>query len=199
MGKWWKFGFGRGKDQDQGAGAEQTPQEPTPPPAPEAAPAAAPKEKKAGFFGRLFGRGRKKEKEGGPAETPTSEAPPAPPSGPTPPAAPAAGGPSDEGGSGGGGGGEGEGAGKEEEEKRVFPSSIDASVDGTWVISDSVWRNVISGTITGKDVKAFILAVERGKEDIAIRLLADAYDYQDMGFARYLDIKASSWGTIEYS
>ncbi|MGW6605470.1 hypothetical protein [Streptomyces sp. NPDC055036] len=200
MAKWWKFGFGKDQSQGSGEGAEQTPQEPTPPAPsePAAAPTAAPKEKKAGFFGRLFSR-KKKEKEGGPAETPPAEAPPAPPSGPTPPTTPATEGPSDEGGGGGGGGGGGEEGEGEEEKERVFPNSIHASVDGTWVISQSIWHNRISGTISGKDVKAFILSIERGNEEIAIRLLAHAYDDQDMGFARYLDIGASSWGAIEYS
>ncbi|WP_168724486.1 hypothetical protein [Streptomyces sp. A1547] len=192
MGKWWKFGLGRDKGEGEGQAPEPTP-EPTPAPSPPpAAEAPAPAEKKPGFFGRLLGRGKKKPP---PAEAPPAApaAPPAAPPPPTPPAPPAEGpaeGPEE-------GPEEGE-EGEEEEEEREFPDSVDASVDGTWVISDSVWHGVISGTLTGEDAKAFILAIEKGKEHIAIGLLARAYDDQDMGFARYLDIKSSSWGSISY-
>ncbi|EFL04311.1 predicted protein [Streptomyces sp. SPB78] len=195
MAKWWKFGLGgKGKDKDR----EEAPAPPTST-AREPEPPAPAREKSGGFFGRLFGRGRKK---GGPAEEAPAEAPPqeapapeAPlPSGPEP------GGETPEGGEAGEapGGGE-EGEEEEEEEDRVFPSSVTASVDGTWVISESVWHGVIYGSLHGADAKAFILAIEKGREHIAIRLLANAYDSDDMGFARYLDIQSSTWGTINYS
>ncbi|MFI7360306.1 hypothetical protein ACIBTP_41175 [Streptomyces avidinii] len=197
MGKWWKFGLGRDKSEGEGQAPEPTP-EPTPAPsAPPAAEAPAPAEKKRGLFKRLLGIGKKKE---APAEAPPAEpaAPPAAPPPPTPPAPPA-GGPSEGPGEGPKEGGEGEEEEEEEEEEeREFPDSVSASVDGTWVISDSVWHGVISGTLSGEDVKAFILAIEKGKEHIAIGLLARAYDDQDMGFARYLDIRQSSWGSISY-
>ncbi|WP_329307853.1 hypothetical protein OG322_41470 (plasmid) [Streptomyces sp. NBC_01260] len=198
MGKWWKFGRGGGsKDGEEGQAPAPTP-EPTPPPAAPEAPAPAPAgEKKPGLLGRLFGRGRKKE---APAEAtpPEAAAPPTPPPAPPAPPAPPSQGPSggsEEGGDSEGAGGE---EGEEEKEERVFPSSVTASVDGSWVISDSVWHGLIAGTLSGEDAKAFILHCEKGREHKAIELLAAAYDKDDMGFARYLDTKQSSWGSIDY-
>lgn len=191
MAKWWPFGR-KGKPEEP---APTPPPTPTPPPAPEA---PAPKaEKKPGLLGRLFGRGKKKE---APAEAPPEAppaAPPAPPSPPAPPAPPAPPTPAEPPEEGGEEGAE-EGEEGEEEPERVFPDSVTASVDGTWVISESVWHGVIHGTLYGADAKAFILAVERGREAQAIALLARAYDDQDMGFARYLDVGRSSWGSIDY-
>ena len=70
------------------------------------------------------------------------------------------------------------------------------SIDGTWVISESVWHGTISGTLSGADAKAFLIHLEKGNDKGAIILAARAYDSQDMGFHRYLDLDQSSWGPI---
>ncbi|WP_372412839.1 hypothetical protein [Streptomyces luteireticuli] len=191
MAKWWKFGLGRGKGSEEEGRPAEAP--PAAEPAEPAEPAAPKAEKGPGLLGRLFGRGRKKEAPPEEAPPTAPAAPPAPPAPPSPPAPPTpAEGPEE-------GPEEGVEEAPEPEEERVYPDSVTASVDGTWVISDSVWHGVISGTMYGADAKAFIIAMEKGREHTAIALLARAYDDQDMGFARYLDIKSSSWGTIDYS
>ncbi|MGW6151516.1 hypothetical protein ACWFN4_30045 [Bacillus mycoides] len=155
MAKWWKFGRGKDKGEGQAPG-------PTPTPAP--TPSEDRGGEKKGLLGRLFGRGKKKEKEKAPA---APEAPPAPPGvPPTGPTAPSEGGePS-----------EGEGAGGEEKEKeRVYPGSLGVSADGDWVISSTSWSGIMQGVLHGQDVKTFIDAMEAGDMETAIPLVADAY------------------------
>lgn len=187
MAKWWKFGLGK-----KGEGKKETPAPtpaptPTPTPAPKAeAPAPEPAKKK-GLFGRIKDKVSRKPKEAPPEAPPA--APPAPPGPPAPPAPPV--------------GGPAEGGGEEGEEEALpetlYPSSVSVTVDGTWAISDSVWHGLISGTLSGADAKAFLIHLEKNNDASAVALVARAYDSQDMGFARYLSLKDSTWGPINWS
>ncbi|WP_327180470.1 hypothetical protein OG599_35385 (plasmid) [Streptomyces sp. NBC_01335] len=185
MGKWWKFG----RDKDRSESTPAPAPAPSPEPQPSAEPSAPAEKKSGGFLSRLFGRSKQKV------------APETPPAEPAPPAEPPASPPSPPTTGGGGGGGEGGGAEEGEgapEPERVYPSSLTLSVQGTWVISSSIWHGPISGTLTGANAKAFVIHMEKGNEESAIRLLADAYDDKEMGFARYLDTGQSSWDEIIY-
>ncbi|MFF7013231.1 hypothetical protein ACFY9Y_35055 [Streptomyces fimicarius] len=185
MAKWWKFGRDKGKEQ----APEPTPA-PSPPPAPTptpASPAEGPKEKKGGLLGRLFGRGKKKKEEAPAAPEPPA-APPTPPAPPTGP--PPTGGEPSEGGE---EGGEEEAGGKEEAE-RVYPGSLGVSADGDWQISSTQWSGIMQGVLNGTDVKTFMDAIEAGKMDIAIPLVADAYGIP----GGLINVKASTIHHIGY-
>ncbi|MFE6189814.1 hypothetical protein ACFQ6U_35905 [Streptomyces sp. NPDC056465] len=194
MAKWWKLGLGK-KDQAQGPAPKQAPA-PTPAPvAPqtrEPSAGAGGKEKKSGLLGRLFGRGKGK-KEQAPAVPP--EAPPAAPPAapPTPPSAPAA--PAGGGGEGGEGGESGGGPGKPEKE-RSFPSSIAATADGDWVISQNEWYGQMNAKLTGNKAKAFILAYEANDWAECAQLIADGWD---MPVASQIDTGASNIENVSWN
>ncbi|MEV7776564.1 hypothetical protein [Kitasatospora sp. NPDC086791] len=198
MARWWPFGRkDKGEQPEPTPPAEPTPAAPEAPepvaetapetPAPEAG-AAAPK--KAGLFGRLFGRGRKKEAEEAGEEAP-AEAPPAPPAPPAQPPAPPAGAPGEPGGeepaAGPAGGGEGGGEGgeggeaaeeEEEEEEREYPSSLDVEMEGDWQISSTLWNGVISATLHAGAVKRFVDAMDKGGPDaleVAVHLVCERW------------------------
>lgn len=165
MAKWWPFG--RKKEE---APREAPRPEPTPAPAPEPTPTPAPAEgKKRGFFGRLKDKVRPRKKEEAPPAAPPT-APPAPPTAPpTPPEAPEAPPAEEE---------EGAPPAPPKPKERVYPPFLHVSADGVWVISETEWDGVMSGTLHGADVKAFIDAMEGegGPDyDTAIPLIADAY------------------------
>ncbi|MFF7258648.1 hypothetical protein [Streptomyces microflavus] len=196
MAKWWKFGFGKDKDQEQGPAPEQAPAPtPTPAPAPAPEPSAGPEgggEKKRGLLGRLFGRGKgKKEKAPAPApEAPPAAPPTAPPSAPpaAPPSAPAEGGEE---------AGDGEGpAGPAKPEERSFPSSIDATADGDWRISQNDWYGQMNATLSGNKVKEFILAYEANNWTRCAQLVADGWN---MPVASQIDTAASNIENISWS
>ncbi|WP_326813297.1 hypothetical protein [Streptomyces scopuliridis] len=144
--------FGRGKEKPAApAPAPQAPKGPEP-----SAGAPAP-EKKRGVLGKIFGRGKRKEK-------PAPEAPPAaPPAPPAPPAAPPA----------------AEGPEKAEEAappEREYPSSIQVEADGDWIISSTEWSGLMKGTIHGHKAKVFIDAYEKGHFNTCAQMVADAWD-----------------------
>lgn len=141
---------------------------------------------------RVTGR-REREKPEAPAPAPTEPTPEAPPAGPAPkaPAAPEEGAEPTEPGE----GGAEEEEGEEEEEKRKYPGSLNVSMTGNWVVSKSLWRGgLVSGTLTGTAVKTFLDGMEgRGDMEAAIHEVCKAYDHEDHGFARQVDIGASDW------
>lgn len=153
--------FGRGKEKP--AAPTPAPQAPKAP-EPSAGPAPAP-EKKPGLLGKLFGRGKRKEKPAPPEAPP--EAPPAPPTPTAPPEAPpAAEGPQ-----------EGPpGAGAEAPPEREYPTSIDVEADGDWIISSTEWSGLMKGTIHGHKAKVFIDAYEKGDWNTCAQMVADAWD-----------------------
>ena len=181
MAKWWKFGFGfgKGKGKEEGPASEPTPA-PAPRPEPTPAPAGEAPKKRGGLFGRLFGRGKKKEAPA-PEEAPAEEAPAEAEEAPAeeaaeeaeaPPAAPP-------------------------EPERVYPPFLHVSADGDWVISDTEWSGTMSGTLHGSDVKTFIDAMEaEGGPDYhtAIPLIADAYGIP----GGLLDIRRSTIHSVDY-
>lgn len=194
MAKWWKFGLGGKKDQEQGPAPEQAPA-PPPAPAPQAPePSAGTEgggEKKRGLLGRLFGRGKgKKEKAPAPAPEAPPSAPSAPPSAPpaAPPSAPAEGGEEA-----GGGGGP---AGPAGEKERQFPSSIEATADGDWRISQNDWYGQMNATLSGNKAKAFILAYEANNWTECAQLVADGWN---MPVASQIDTAASNVENVSWN
>ncbi|MFC9265613.1 hypothetical protein ACFT25_38040 [Streptomyces hydrogenans] len=197
MAKWWKLGLGGKKDKEQSPPPETPPTPAAPTPAPAPPPQEPPaEEKKRGFFGRLADKvtGKAKKEK---AAKPEAEAPPeAPPEAPaeTRPAPP----------SGGEGGeaeaeGEAEGGGAgpgEPEERRTFPSSISVSAYGDWVISANEWYGEMSGTLTGSEVKEFILAHEHGNWTRCAELIAGVWDSPA---ADLVDVYASNIEAVTWS
>jgi len=123
---------------------------PAPTPAPHQGPPVEQPGERHGMFGRLFGRRRKKEPEPEPPAAPKPPQAPATPEQAPPPVKPA----------------------------RQYPAFLHVEATGVWVISDTEWEGTMSGTLHGRDVKAFIDAMEKeGGPDYAtaIPLIADAY------------------------
>ncbi|MFG3216076.1 type 4 pilus major pilin [Streptomyces tendae] len=191
MAKWWKFGLGK-KDQEEGPAPEEQAPAPAPEPAPQAPePSAGGEgggEKKRGLLGRLFGRGRKKEKAPAP-EAPPAAPPSAPPSAPpaAPPSAPA------EGGEEAGGGGP---AGPAKPSERTFPSRIDATADGDWVISANEWYGQMNATLSGNKAKSFILAYEANDWSECAQLIADGWN---MPVASQINVGSSNIENISWN
>jgi hypothetical protein len=150
-------------------GKEAPEQQPAAPAAPRPADVPAPKPR--GLLGRVFGRKPKPAPKPAAPAAPPAQAPAPVPAGPAP--APAE------------GGGEG-GEGGEAQPKRTYPGTLQVSAKGTWKISSSKWYGTASGTLTGTAVRVFIDAMEDGKTETAIYLIAQAYD-DGSGFADGMD------------
>lgn len=155
-------------------------QQPTAPAAP-----AEPAEKPRGLLGRLGQRLRPGRAKAKPEQKPAAPATPAP--------APAGGG----GGGGGGEAGGGEAPSESDAQKaaRQYPKGLGATVEGVWQISDTEWDGVMTGTLRGDDVVAFLEAMEAGDEAAAVQLVADAYDE---AVGRLIDPAASTIHRIDY-